>query len=78
MSGSSAAIASLVHVPKAFTLIYEVCTSMDTVESWDSLSQMNLVLALEDEFGIEIPDLEIQNMISVNLIVLLVQELLDQ
>ena len=51
---------------------------MDTVESWDSLSQMNLVLALEDEFGIEIPDLEIQNMISVNLIVLLVQELLDQ
>ena len=66
------------HVPKAFTLIYEVCTSMDTVESWDSLSQMNLVLALEDEFGIEIPDLEIQNMISVNLIVLLVQELLDQ
>ena len=47
------------HVPKAFTLIYEVCTSMDTVESWDSLSQMNLVLALEDEFGIEIPDLEI-------------------
>lgn len=40
--------------------------------------QMNLVLALEDEFGIEIPDLEIQNMISVNLIVLLVQELLDQ
>lgn len=53
-------------------------SSMDTVESWDSLSQMNLVLALEDEFGIEIPDLEIQNMISVNLIVLLVQELLDQ
>ena len=52
-------------------------SSMDTVESWDSLSQMNLVLALEDEFGIEIPDLEIQNMISVNLIVLLVQELLD-
>ena len=34
-------------------------SSMDTVESWDSLSQMNLVLALEDEFGIEIPDLEI-------------------
>lgn len=53
-------------------------SSMDTVESWDSLSQMNLVLALEDEFGIEIPDLEIQNMLSVNLIVLLVQELLDQ
>ena len=53
-------------------------SSMDTVESWDSLSQMNLVLALEDEFGLEIPDLEIQYMISVNLIVLLVQELLDQ
>jgi len=53
-------------------------SSMDTVESWDSLSQMNLVLALEDEFGIEIPDSEIQNMISLNLIVLLVQEILDQ
>ena len=31
-------------------------TSPENVESWDSLKQMNLIVALEDEFDIEFED----------------------
>jgi len=31
-------------------------SSMDTVESWDSLQHMILMVALEEEFGITIPE----------------------
>jgi len=31
----------------------------DNIETWDSLKHMNLVLALEDEFGVEFSDDEI-------------------
>jgi acyl carrier protein len=31
-------------------------SSMDNIKSWDSLGHMNLVLALEDEFKVVIPD----------------------
>lgn len=31
-------------------------TSMDTIESWDSLKHLNLIVALEEEFGIRIDD----------------------
>lgn len=35
-------------------------SSMDTVERWDSLAQINLVSALEEEFGVtfEVEDFE--------------------
>ena len=52
-------------------------SSMDSVESWDSLSQMNFVICLEEEFEIVIPDSEIQNMISLKLVSLLIKELVD-
>ena len=31
-------------------------SSMDTIESWDSLQHMILMLALEEEFGVNIPE----------------------
>ena len=31
-------------------------TSTDTVPQWDSVRHMNLIIALEEEFGITIPD----------------------
>lgn len=31
-------------------------SSMDTIESWDSLQHMILMVALEEEFGLSIPD----------------------
>jgi acyl carrier protein len=50
-------------------------TSMDTVESWDSLKHMNLVLALEEEFGVTIPDEDAANITSYPLIKLVLAEL---
>jgi len=39
-------------------------TSTDSVERWDSLKHMQLVLALEDEFGIQFPDEMIPDLLS--------------
>lgn len=49
---------------------------MGTIESWDSLKHMNLVIALEDEFQITIPDEEIGNLLSFSLIKLIVGEII--
>lgn len=49
-------------------------TSMDTVESWDSINHMNLVLAIEEELGITIPDEDAANITSYPLIRLVVAE----
>ena len=35
---------------------------------WDSLSHLTLILTLEDEFGVTIPDEEVQHLISLSLI----------
>jgi acyl carrier protein len=51
-------------------------SSSDTIETWDSLKHMNLVLALEEEFGVTIPDEEAANITSYPLIVLVLQDLL--
>lgn len=44
-------------------------TSPDVVENWDSLGHMNLIVALEEEFEIEIEDEEIAEMMNFALIV---------
>ena len=56
-------------------LIDEDC-SIDSLDNWDSIGQLNLILALEDEFGIGIPDEEVVNMVNYKLIKLIVNELL--
>lgn len=48
--------------------------SMDSVEGWDSLKQMNLVLALEESFGVTIPDDDAGNATSFKLICLVLEE----
>ncbi|HUR92458.1 MAG TPA: acyl carrier protein [Gemmatimonadaceae bacterium] len=40
----------------------------DTIDAWDSLSHVNLVLALESEFGITLSDDDVNNMLSVGLV----------
>ena len=50
----------------------------DTIESWDSLRHMNLVLAIEDEFGVSLPDEEAANATSYPLLVLVLQDLLQK
>ena len=42
--------------------INENSCSIDTIENWDSLQQIRIVLALEQEFGIEFDDDEISKL----------------
>ena len=43
-------------------------SSPDTIESWDSLKHMNLIIALEEEFEVEFTDNEILEMMNYSLI----------
>jgi acyl carrier protein len=49
-------------------------SSPDTVETWDSLHHLSFVLALEQEFGIQISPEEIEQLLSVELTVALIEE----
>ncbi|MYM29573.1 acyl carrier protein [Duganella sacchari] len=50
-------------------------SSMDNVPNWDSLRHMNLVLALEEEFKVSIPDEDAGNITSYKLIKLVLNDL---
>ena len=49
-------------------------TSPENVESWDSLKQMNIIVALDEEFGIELKDEDIIEMLNFKLINEIVKE----
>jgi acyl carrier protein len=49
-------------------------SSMDSIDAWDSLKHMKLVMALEQEFDFEFEEEQIVEMLSVRLIVLAVAE----
>jgi len=49
-------------------------SSPDSIEAWDSLHHLDLVLALEQEFGIQFTPEEIEQLLSVELIVALLAE----
>lgn len=49
-------------------------SSMDTIDSWDSLHQMTLVLALEEAFSVSFPDEDAANATSYELIVMVLDE----
>ena len=51
-------------------------SSPDSVPGWDSLKHMNLVLALEEEFGIRFGDDQVMQMSSLGLIRQSIDELL--
>lgn len=53
-------------------------SSMDNVETWDSLVAINLVLALEEEFGVRFTDEQINQLSSVRAIMEALQELVGQ
>ena len=43
-------------------------SSPDTIESWDSLKHMNMVVALEEEFKVKFTDDNITELINMKLI----------
>jgi acyl carrier protein len=53
-------------------------SSPDTIENWDSLQHLNLVLALEQEFGLQLAPEEIEQMHSIELIAILIREKLSR
>ena len=71
------------RIKKVMSAVFEIpnieiseASTMDTIESWDSLKHMNLVIALEDEFQITIPGEEVGNLLSFSLIKLIVGEII--
>lgn len=48
--------------------------SPDTIENWDSLRHMSLVLALEEDFGVELTDDQVVEILSYKLIKIVLQE----
>jgi len=49
-------------------------SNVETIESWDSVNHMHLVVALEEEFEIEFSDDEAVELISFELILSYLQE----
>jgi acyl carrier protein len=49
-------------------------TSTDTVEAWDSLQHLTVVLSLEEEFGIELDDEEVASLVTFPLITAIIRE----
>jgi acyl carrier protein len=52
----------------------KAASSPDTIETWDSLHHLELVLALEQEFGTQFTPEEIEQLLSIELIVGLLEE----
>ncbi|MHC1791945.1 acyl carrier protein [Solidesulfovibrio sp.] len=50
-------------------------SSPDNVEEWDSLKHMNLILALEQNFGITFDEEQIVEMMSVEIIIATINEM---
>ena len=49
-------------------------SSPDTIELWDSLKHLNLVLALEEEFNVQFTDDDITELINMKLIIAVLLE----
>jgi len=58
-------MAQILQVPKE-TIGHD--SSPETIDRWDSLKHMQLIMALEDEFEIQFPDEAIPELLSVRLI----------
>jgi len=52
-------------------------SSADNIDNWDSLRHLNLILGLEEEFNVSIPDEEVGNLVNYKLIELIIHELVQ-
>lgn len=70
-------------IKKIMSVIFEIPSgeinensSSDNIENWDSLRHLNMIVALEEEFGVSIPDDEVGNLVNFKLVELTINELL--
>ena len=63
------------QIKKVMSAVFEIPveqikddSSPDTIDSWDSLKHMNMVVALEEEFEVEFTEYEIMEMMNYSLI----------
>ena len=49
-------------------------TSQDTIQNWNSLGHMNLVIALEEEFSFTLSDEQVIEMLSYPLVICILKE----
>lgn len=49
-------------------------SSQDSIEQWDSMKHLDLIVALEEEFGVDIPIEEVGNLINFKYIKLIIEE----
>jgi len=49
-------------------------SSTDSIDAWDSLKHLTLILSLEEEFGISIPDEEVGELVNYKLIEITILE----
>jgi acyl carrier protein len=67
-------LADIFHLPVGeITLM----SSPNTIENWDSLNHLNLALAIEQEFGVQLMPEEIDQLLSVEHIIVLLDEKLN-
>ena len=52
----------------------DAATSPDNLAKWDSLQHLNLIIALEEEFGVSIGPEESSELLSVSIIQLFLEE----
>jgi acyl carrier protein len=50
-------------------------SSPETIENWDSMQHLNLVLAIEEKFGVQLEPEDIEQMKSIGAVVALVTRL---
>ena len=53
-------------------------SNMDNLSEWDSLRHMNLILALEEEFSVSLPEEDVANLTSFKLLNICVSELVEK
>lgn len=69
-------------IKEVMSAVFEVDTdainedsSQDSIENWESIKTLDLIVALEEEFGVTIPLEEVGNMTNFKYIKLMIEEL---
>ncbi|MDA0194118.1 MAG: acyl carrier protein [Bacteroidetes bacterium] len=52
-------------------------SSTDSIENWDSIRHLNLIIALEEQFGVSIPDDDVGNMLNFKIIKIVISEAIN-